>query len=59
MAQRQAESDAQEKATKLTMTNTKKEMLAAYREVVKQLEENRETEMKPTERIQKRADRST
>jgi len=56
MAQKQAESDAQEKAPKLTMTNTKKEMLAAYRDLVKQLEEKRETEMKPTERIQKRAE---
>jgi len=35
----------------ITMTNTKKEMLEAYSEVLKQLKEKRETELKPQARI--------
>lgn len=36
----------------LTASNTKQEMLAAYKEVVKRLKEKRETELKPQSRVE-------
>lgn len=41
-------------ATKLSMANTKKEMLAEYREVVKQLRARREAEKKPEQKIEEK-----
>jgi len=38
----------------LTMSNTKQEMLAAYKEVVKRLKEKRETELKPQARVEEK-----
>ena len=38
----------------IAMSNTKQEMLAAYKEVVKQLKEKRETELKPQERVEEK-----
>lgn len=38
----------------IAMTNTKKEMLEAYNEVLKQLKEKRETELKPQARIKEK-----
>jgi uncharacterized lipoprotein YmbA len=40
---------------KLTTSQTKQEMLAAYNDLVKQLEERREAEAKPQEKIEQRA----
>lgn len=40
--------------TTLSMANTKKEMLAAYREMVKQLRARRETEKKPEQKIEEK-----
>ena len=41
----------------ITMSSTKKEMLAAYNELVKRLEEEREAEMKPEQRVREKQDR--
>ena len=38
----------------IKMTNTKKEMLSAYKEVVRQLREKREAQLKPQERVEER-----
>lgn len=42
-------------ARKLSLTNTKQEMLNAYNELAKQLQERRETELKPEEKIEEKA----
>jgi len=42
------------KPQKLTMSNTKKEMLTAYKELLQRLEEKREAEMKPEQKIKER-----
>jgi hypothetical protein len=42
------------KPQKLTMSNTKKEMLAAYKELLQRLEEKREAEMKPEQKIREK-----
>ena len=42
------------KPKKLTMSNTKKEMLEAYKELVKQLEERREVELKPEKEVEEK-----
>ncbi len=46
--------DEKRDVPKVTMTSTKKEMLAAYKELLKRLEENREAEMKPEQKIAKK-----
>ena len=38
----------------ITMANTKKEMLAAYNALLKRLDEKREADMKPEEKIQEK-----
>lgn len=48
MAQQEPEAD------EITMSNTKKEMLAAYKEMVKRLQEKREAEMKPEQKIEEK-----
>jgi hypothetical protein len=40
---------------RVSLTNTKQEMLDAYNELVKQLEEKREIELKPEEKIEEKA----
>ena len=40
--------------TKLTMANTKKEMLQAYQRLLRQLEEKSKAEMKPEETVAQR-----
>ncbi|MDQ3667707.1 MAG: hypothetical protein M3410_14265, partial [Acidobacteriota bacterium] len=45
--------------TKLSASNTKKEMLEAYNEVLKQLQQKREAELKPKERLEEKAVRQT
>lgn len=42
------------KPKKLTMSNTKKEMLEAYKELLKQLEEKREVELKPEKELEEK-----
>ena len=37
---------------KLSMSNTKQQMIKAYNELVKQLQEQREAELKPEEKIE-------
>ena len=44
-------SDATPEVEKLTMANTKKEMLQAYRRLMKQLTEKRRAEMKPADEV--------
>jgi len=46
---------AETKAEDITMSNTKKEMLAAYKELVKRLEERRKAEAKPAQKVAERA----
>jgi hypothetical protein len=42
------------KPKKLTMSNTKKEMLEAYKELLKRLEERREVELKPEKELEEK-----
>ena len=44
-------------AEKLTMTNTKKEMLAAYNDLLKRLKEKRQAELKPEQRVKEKKDK--
>lgn len=46
--------DEEFKPRKMTMSNTKQEMLKAYNEVVKQLREKREAQLKPQETIEEK-----
>lgn len=46
--------DEKRDVSKVTMTSTKKEMLAAYKELLKRLEEKREAEMMPEQKIAKK-----
>jgi len=48
MARQNTETD------EITMSNTKKEMLAAYKEMVNRLQEKRKAEMKPEQKIQEK-----
>lgn len=45
---------AEEKPKKLTMRSTKQEMLGAYQEVLKQLQEKREAELRPEKRLEEK-----
>ncbi|MBM4080640.1 MAG: hypothetical protein FJ278_13135 [Planctomycetes bacterium] len=45
------------KADKISITSSKKEMLAAYKELQKQIEELREAEMKPEAKLKERQDK--
>lgn len=51
MAQGQAEQAPGPEVPEVTMSSTKKEMLAAYKELLKRLKEKRQAEMKPQERV--------
>lgn len=44
--------EKQPQIPKMTLSNTKKEMLEAYNNLLKQLEEKREAELKPSEKIE-------
>jgi len=49
--------DEQSKPKKLSMTSTKKEMLEAYGALLKQLQEKKESELKPAERLEEKKTR--
>ena len=49
--------DQKPEVSKVTMSNTKREMLSAYRELVKRLEEKREAEVKPEQVAEERQER--
>jgi chromosome segregation ATPase len=46
--------DKKPQPKKISLANTKQEMLSAYNELVKQLEERREAELKPQEKIEEK-----
>ena len=54
MTQEKTEAAQEPEAQEISMSNTKKEMLAAYREVLKRLREKREAEMKPEHRVEEK-----